>query len=69
MDLKKREELKVQCGYLLAVNKLTPKTKQGRTFIYAYWMGAQAAIGPSPFVEICMAAGRIDDLVVMPKTK
>ena len=61
------EQLKKDCGQMLANNGVKPWSQMGKNMIYAFWVGALKAGGDHSYVTVCIIGGRFSDLVEMPK--
>jgi hypothetical protein len=61
------DELKRDCGQMLAMNGVKPKTNTGKLMIYAFYQGVMVMRGPIPFVALCLSSGRYESLVEMSK--
>lgn len=67
MDKETVAHLKKLCGEFLHRSGADIKRKSGKSLAVALWIGAVSGRKDStPYVEVCLLSGRIEELVEMP---
>ena len=68
MSPEKVQHLKQVCGEFLAKSGADISRKSGKSLAVAFWVGACSAHDErSPYVEVCLMSGRIEELVEVAK--
>jgi hypothetical protein len=63
----KVKELKRTCGEFLAKSGASIARKSGQSLAIAFWVGALSADETgSPYIQVCLVSGRVEELVEMP---
>lgn len=67
MDKETIAHMKKLCGEFLYRSGTDIKRKSGKSLAVAFWIGAVSGrTSSTPYVEICLLSGRIEELVEMP---
>lgn len=62
MPIEEINRLKDVCKNLVRVNYSGIKGMHAKSFVFAFWKGVMAVSGPIPYVEVCLMAGRYEEL-------
>ena len=62
MPIEEINRLKGVCKTLVLENYSGIKGMHAKSFVFAFWKGVLAVHGPQPYVEVCLMAGRYDEL-------